>query len=665
MYSLKIIGAVCCLVIISFGVALGDGWHIETVDDNGDVGFYTSIALDSLDYPHISYCDYSIFLLKYAYWTGSTWSISTVDTTGMWEDWLSMALDSSDNPHIVYYDANNYDLKYAYWTGSTWSINSVAGDKGACCSIALDSVDYPHISYCDFPKLDLKYAYWTGSVWSITSVDTAGDLWGSTSIALDSAGYPHISYYDFTNGDLKYARWTGSAWSITSVDTAADVGGCASIALDSTDYPHISYYDSTNGDLKYARWTGSAWSISSVDTAGDVGKYTSIALYSVVALGSVDNPHISYYDSTNEYLKYAHWTGAAWSITSIDATAELWGATSIALDSSGYPHISYGYSDFYISGNGSDKYYHKLKYAFYSPAPDDFNLLSPPNYTYVSSTPTMDWEDAEDVNPVIYSLWYSTENDFDPHEEVNNLTISNYTFPEGVLNDGEAYYWKVVAYDGSYGTWSGPDDYWSFIVNYTDINLLSFTAQADKNNTIVLNWQVETTQGEQIAGFNLYRREISSVEESYSFPPQKKDEGWTKINTSLITGQNPYAYTDGDVQGGLTYEYKLEAVLVDESTEILGTASCAPTPPAFGIVSLYPNPAYETMTCLLSVPNAGTVELELYDLSGRMVLEKQINAIEPNEISVVLDVCTLASGVYTLQATCGGVEASARCVVAR
>jgi hypothetical protein len=48
-----------------------------------------------------------------------------------------------------------------------------------------------------------------------------------------------------------------------------------------------------------------------------------------------------------------------------------------------------------------------------------------------------------------------------------------------------------------------------------------------------------------------------------------------------------------------------------------------------------------------------------------MLFEKQINVNEPQEMSAVLDVSSLASGVYTLQATCGGVEASARCVVAR
>jgi len=115
----------------------------------------------------------------------------------------------------------------------------------------------------------------------------------------------------------------------------------------------------------------------------------------------------------------------------------------------------------------------------------------------------------------------------------------------------------------------------------------------------------------------------------------------------------------------IAYEYRLEAVLADETVEVLGIASYAPTPQAFSIIKLYPNPASDYMTCLFSLPEAGVVEIELYDLTGRMVLEEQVEVGEPMELPVQLEVSSLASGVYTLWATCGGAQASARCVVVR
>jgi hypothetical protein len=86
------------------------------------------------------------------------------------------------------------------------------------------------------------------------------------------------------------------------VDASGDVGRYTSIALDSNDYPHISYQEwraHTTGDLKYARWTGSAWSIETVDSTVNVNKCTSLAL------DPEDKPLISYYDDTNENLKCA------------------------------------------------------------------------------------------------------------------------------------------------------------------------------------------------------------------------------------------------------------------------------------------------------------------------------------------------------------------------
>jgi hypothetical protein len=61
-----------------------------------------------------------------------------------------------------------------------------------------------------------------------------------------------VCYHDFKNFDLKHARWNGTGWNIETVDSDGRVGSYTSLALDSGDNPHISYYDATNNDLKYA-----------------------------------------------------------------------------------------------------------------------------------------------------------------------------------------------------------------------------------------------------------------------------------------------------------------------------------------------------------------------------------------------------------------------------
>jgi uncharacterized repeat protein (TIGR01451 family) len=186
-------------------------WVTETVEPPlSETGASSSLALEpTYPYtPHISYYDRKTGHLKHAWRSGTAWLTETVDSEGDVGLYTSLALDSSGKPHISYLDNTHGSLKYAWLSGTTWlsqTLVSTGWSGGMATSLKLDRADTPYISYYDAINGDLKLAYLKGGVWIIHTVDSNGDVGQYSSLALNQAGCPTISYYDATNGDLKYA----------------------------------------------------------------------------------------------------------------------------------------------------------------------------------------------------------------------------------------------------------------------------------------------------------------------------------------------------------------------------------------------------------------------------------------------------------------------------
>ncbi|MCK4312663.1 MAG: T9SS type A sorting domain-containing protein [Candidatus Cloacimonetes bacterium] len=290
---------------IRYALWTGTDWEISMVDQSNRTSVAvetTSLELDDDGRPHISYTgdDGDSYCLKYALWTGTYWEIQVVDNSSGWVgEWSSLKLDSLEYPHISYYDRDSFCLKYASWNGINWEIEVVTDGFGWCTSLDLNSLEYPHIAYYGNGDY-LNYTTWTGTGWEIDNIDYLGNV-GSADISLelDSNGYPHISYYKIDN-NLRHARWDGLNWIITIV-AYSYAGAWNSLALDSQNYPRIAYYKAggPTWNVWYAYWDGSNWNLEPVNPPIGGGWHCSLAL------DSQDNPHIAYYDQNNDELEYA------------------------------------------------------------------------------------------------------------------------------------------------------------------------------------------------------------------------------------------------------------------------------------------------------------------------------------------------------------------------
>jgi hypothetical protein len=77
------------------------------------VGLYTSIALDEALNVHISYYDISDRELEYLFGMGGVWYMQTLDDYGDVGRYSSLALEPGGQPRIAFYDDSYHGLKLA------------------------------------------------------------------------------------------------------------------------------------------------------------------------------------------------------------------------------------------------------------------------------------------------------------------------------------------------------------------------------------------------------------------------------------------------------------------------------------------------------------------------------------------------------------------------
>ncbi len=282
------------------------------VSRNGTSSSESVMVLDSKDNPHIVWHDWNYgenSEIMYVKWDGKNWvcandevydpktgnaNISRNNNSSQLPD---IALDSNDYPHITWNDEgnDNAEIFYIKWNGQSWicangekydpnSENAnISRNRGNSRdpSIALDFNDMPHIAWDDFSAdvtTEVFYLRWDGSDWVTANglkydntrfdanVSRNTDQSFHPSIAVDSRGYPNIAWMDYSysgKGSI-FARWDGTCWVCSNGELYNPINGNGSfstssayyscLALDYLDNPHITW--SGADDIQYIRMKG-------------------------------------------------------------------------------------------------------------------------------------------------------------------------------------------------------------------------------------------------------------------------------------------------------------------------------------------------------------------------------------------------------------------------
>jgi hypothetical protein len=172
------------------------------------------------------------------------------------------------------------------------------------------------------------------------------------------------------------------------------------------------------------------------------------------------------------------------------------------------------------------------------------------------------------------------------------------------------------------------------------VELTSFTASS-LDNKVNLNWQTATEVDNY--GFQVQRTKDKGQ--------SMKENEWEEIGFVNGHGNSnsvkEYSFIDKDVTDG-KYSYRLKQIDNDGDFEYspIVEVEINNIPTQISLEQNYPNPFNPTTTIKFGIPEAGVVDLRVYNILGEEVAQLVNKELQPGDHSVTFGGNNLSSGLY-------------------
>jgi hypothetical protein len=144
-----------------------------------------------------------------------------------------------------------------------------------------------------------------------------------------------------------------------------------------------------------------------------------------------------------------------------------------------------------------------------------------------------------------------------------------------------------------------------------------------------------------------------------------EQEEWRALGTTQADGSGALAFEDHAVSRGERYAYRLGYATADGEQLTAETWVVVPLAFQFALAAVHPHPVVDDLTVAYSLTSSASARLELYDISGRRVLTREL-ASQPGTFRLrVTEARALTAGIYWLRLGQGAQSASRRVVLIR